>query len=168
MEVKATVQLTTKELFSFLMYNTYSTIASFIWVLLSIGGFVGFFYMLGMPNVNPLYLAVLLGIGLLFTVIQPIMLYFKAKKQIKKNEAINESLQYTFSKAGIGITQGELSAFCEWVEIMKVTSNKSIIMLYTNRMHAYIIPKKDVAEGLDELKQLIRENCDASYIKLWK
>lgn len=166
MEVKGTVKLTTKELYSFLMYNTYSTVTSFIWIILSIGAFVGFFYMLGMPNANPLYLAVLLCIGLLFTVVQPIMLYFKAKKQVKKNEAINASLQYTFSKAGIGITQGDLSAFCNWDEIVKVSSNKTLIMLYTSRMNAYIIPKTVFLKSLEELKGLIKENCDASYMKL--
>ncbi len=166
MEVKATVKLTTKELFSFLMYNTYSTVTSFIWIILSIGAFIGFFYMLGMPEANPVYLAVLLGIGLLFTVVQPIMLYFKAKKQVMKNEAINASLHYTFSKAGIGVAQGELSAFSNWDEIMKVTSNKTLIMLYTSRINAYIIPKASVGEALDDLKGLIKENCDAGYMKI--
>ena len=168
MEVKATVQLTVKELFGFLMQHTYSTVASFIGIVLSIGGFAGFFYMLGMPEVNPFYLGALFATGMLFTVVQPIMLYSKAKKQVKKNAETNQPLQYTISKTGIGVTQGELSAFSNWEEIVKVTSTKTLVMLYTSRIHAYVIPKKDVAEKLDEFKQLIQENCEAGYIKLWK
>ena len=49
---------------------------------------------------------------------------------------------------------------------MKVTSNKTLIMLYTSRINAYIIPKASVGEALDDLKGLIKENCDAGYMKI--
>ena len=92
MEVKAKVQLTTKEMYEFLMRHTYSSMSGFIGLVLSIGGFVGFFYMLGMPNASPLYLGALLLTGLLFTVIQPLMVLKNAKKQAKFYE--KESLEY--------------------------------------------------------------------------
>ncbi len=168
MEVKATVKLTAKELYGFLMHNTYSTFGSYIGVLLSLGSIVGFFYMLGMPDVNPAFLVALLVIGLLFTVVQPLMLYSKAKKQVKVNEAINASLEYNISKSGIKVTQGEQSAFTTWDEIVKVTSTKNLVMLYTSRVNAYVIPKKDLKEGISELKKIIQDNCNAGYIKLWK
>lgn len=168
MEVKATVKLTAKELYGFLMHNTYSTFGSYIGVLLSLGSIAGFFYMLGMPDVNPAFLVALLVIGLLFTVVQPLMLYSKAKKQVKVNEAINASLEYLISKSGIKVSQGEQSAFTTWDEIVKVTSTKNLVMLYTSRVNAYVIPKKDLKEGISELKKLIQDNCNAGYIKLWK
>ncbi len=168
MEVKATVKLTSKEVFGFLMHNTYSTVSSYLSILLSVAALVGFFYMYDKPNANPAFLVALIAIGLLFTVIQPMMLYFKAKKQIKKNEAINEALNYSISKSGIEVTQGEQSASTSWEEIVRITSTKNLIILYTNRVNAYVIPKNDVEGGLDTLKKIIRENCDAGYIKLWK
>lgn len=168
MEVRATVKLTAKELYGFLMHNTYSTFGSYIGVLLSLGSIAGFFYMLGMPDVNPAFLVALLVIGLLFTVVQPLMLYSKAKKQVKVNEAINASLEYLISKSGIKVSQGEQSAFTTWDEIVKVTSTKNLVMLYTSRVNAYVIPKNDLEDGLLELKKLIQENCNAGYIKLWK
>lgn len=167
MEVKAKVQLTAKELFGFLINHTYSSMTAFIGVILSIGGFVGFFYMLRMPNANPFYLGALFGTGLLFTVIQPLVIYFKAKKQVKNNDSVNEALEYTINKTGINVVQGERTGFSPWDEIVKVTSTKTLVMLYTSRVHAYVIPKDDVDE-LDVFKRLIQDNCIAGYIKLWK
>lgn len=167
MEVKATVKLTTNELFGFLINHTYATWTAFIGIVLSIGGFVGFFYMLGMPNANPFYLGALFATGLLFTVIQPLVIYSKAKKQVKKNEAVNEALEYTINKTGISVVQGERSGFSQWDEIVKVVSTKALVMLYTSRVHAYVIPKDDV-DDLDVFKRLIQDNCIAGYIKLWK
>ena len=168
MEVKAKVKLTTKELFGFLINHTYSSTSAFIGIILSIGGFVGFFYMLGMPGANPFYLGALFGTGLLFTVIQPLVIYFKAKKQVKKNDAVNEPLEYTISKEGINVVQGERTGYSPWDEIVKVTSTKTLVMLYTSRVHAYVIPKEDVGDKLDEFKRLIQDNCIAGYIKLWR
>ena len=54
------MKLTAKELYGFLMHNTYSTFGSYIGVLLSLGSIAGFFYMLGMPDVNPAFLVALL------------------------------------------------------------------------------------------------------------
>lgn len=167
MEVKAKVQLTTNELFGFLINHTYSTMTAFIGIILSIGGFVGFFYMLGMPDANPFYLGALFGTGLLFTVIQPLMIYFKAKKQVKKNNSVNAPLDYTINKTGINVVQGERTGFSEWDEIVKVVSTKTLVMLYTSKVHAYVIPKDDV-DDLDVFKRIIQDNCMAGYIKLWK
>lgn len=165
MEAKATVRLTANELFGFLIQHTYSTTTAFIGIILSIGGFIGFFYMLGMPNANPFYLGALFGTGLLFTVVQPTMIYFKSKKQVKKNAEIKDDLEYTINKSGVSVVQGERNGFSTWDEIVKVTSTKKLIMLYTSRVHAYVIPKDDV-DDLDQFKAIIRDNCYAGYIKL--
>ena len=83
MEVRATVRLTEKELFGFLMHHTYATISGAVGIILSLLGFVGFFYMLGVPDVNPVYLCALFVTGLLFTVVQPAMIYYKAKNRLR-------------------------------------------------------------------------------------
>lgn len=166
MEVKATVQLTAKQMFEFLMRHTYLTMGGFISVILSIGSIAGFCFMVTKPNASIMYLGALLIIGLLFTVIQPCMIYKRAKKQVKQSEAINKPLEYVISKKGIDISQGDNKAFSPWNEIIKITSTKRIVMFYTSRVNAYIIPKGQIEEQMDTLKTLVRENCKAGYIKL--
>lgn len=166
MEVKATVQLDAREMFGFLMHHTYSTSSGFIGLILSIGGFIGFFYMLRMPNAQPLFIAALFLTGLMFTVIQPVMTYFRAKKQVERNAAVNAPLEYTINKTGISVVQGDKSGFSNWDEIVRIESTKKLIMMYTGKVHAYVIPKDEFGDQMDVLKSLIRENCQAGYIKL--
>lgn len=164
MEVKAKVQLTTKEMYEFLMRHTYSSMSGFIGLILSIGGFVGFFYMLGMPDASLLYLGALLLTGLLFTVVQPLMVLKNAKKQAKFYE--KESLEYIISKKGIDVRQGDKTGFSSWDDITKITSSKNIIVMYTTRVHAYVIPRTAIGDQADTLKTIVRECSNAKYIKL--
>lgn len=167
MEVKATVKLDAKELYAFLMHHIYSSTTGFIGILLSIGGFIGFFYMIQMEGANPLFVGALFMTGLMFTVVQPIMTYSKAKKQEKRNEEeCPESLLYVITKQGINVTQGEKKGFSTWDEIVRIESTKNLIMLYTGKVHAYVIPKDEIGDQMDVLKALIRENCMAGYIKI--
>lgn len=166
MEVKVKVQLTTKEMFEFLMRHTYFSISGIIGLLLSLAAFAGFFYALTVPGVSNMYLVALLLIGLLFTVIQPWMIYSKAKSQVKRSEAINKPLEYTINKSGIDIKQDNQTASGNWDSIYKICSTKNLIMLYTGRMHAYILPKKDIGEQMEDLRTIVKENCTAGYIKM--
>lgn len=164
MEVKAKVQLTTKEMYEFLMRHTYSSMSGFIGLILSIGGFIGFFYMLRMPNASPLYLGALLVTGLLFTVVQPLMVLKNAKKQAKLYE--EDALEYVISKKGIDVKQGDRTGFSKWDDVTKITSSKNIIIMYTTRVHAYVIPRAALGDQTDVLKTIVRECSTAKYIKL--
>lgn len=164
MEVKAKVQLTTKEMYEFLMRHTYSSMSGFIGLILSIGGFIGFFYMLRMPNASPVYLGALLVTGLLFTVVQPLMVLKNAKKQAKLYE--EDALEYVISKKGIDVKQGDKTGFSKWDDVTKITSSKNIIIMYTTRVHAYVIPRAALGDQTDVLKTIVRECSTAKYIKL--
>ena len=75
MEVKASVRLTTKQLNEFLMRHTYFCFGGVVGFLFSIGGFTGFALVVNEENISAAYLGVLFGIGLLFTVIQPLIVF---------------------------------------------------------------------------------------------
>lgn len=164
MEVKASVQLTVKQMYEFLMLHTYSTTSGLIGLVLSIGGYIGFFYMLQMEGANPMYIAMLFATGMLFTVVQPFMIYRNAKKQVKAYE--EAPMEYTVSKRGIDVKQSEKTGFSSWDEITKVTSTKRLVMFYTSRVHAYVIPKEDIGDQMDTLKAVVKENCYAGFIKI--
>ena len=166
MEVKATVQLTAKQMFEFLMHHTYSSMNGIIGGILSILGYAGFVYMLFVPDVSEVYLVALLFIGLLFTVIQPLMIYSRSKRQVKTNESINKPFEYVISQRGVDISQDGQKGFTPWEEIIKITSSRNNIMFYTSRVHAYVFPKQEIGQKMEELKTLVRENSTARYIKI--
>lgn len=164
MEVKASVQLSTKQLYEFLMRHTYYSFAGVIGLLLSIGGFVGFFILLPNKQISAMYLGTLFGIGLLFTVIQPIIVYRNARKQSKVYKEY--PLYYTFSERGIEVEQDDAKGSNEWDNIFKIVSTKRLIIIYTSSVHAYVIPRETLKDNIEEFKEIVKTYCQASYINI--
>ena len=166
MEIKLKIQLTVKELFNFLVAHTYSSFSGYVGVVLSICALIGFGYSVDNPNMDIAYKFVLLLTGLMFTVIQPAMLYSKAKKQVKQNESINKPLEYTISHSGIRVAcDGEYADY-KWEQVMKINSTKVNVLIYVNRIRAFVLPKRELGPYMEDFKKLVGEKCTASYIKL--
>ncbi|MBE5940599.1 MAG: YcxB family protein [Lachnospiraceae bacterium] len=167
MEVKIEAKLTQKEMFSFLMKHSYSSFGGFVGVLLSICAFIGFFTYLPNPNIQVAYKLVLLLTGLLFTVIQPLMLYQKAGKQIKKNTSFANAITYVFNERLIEVSQDEAKISFEWNEITKVTTTKKLVIIYLGKVRAFVLPKSAIGDRLNDLEDLIRKYSAATLIH-WK
>lgn len=166
MEIKLKIQLTVKELFNFLISHTYSSFSGYVGVILSICAMIGFFYSVNNPNMNIAYKFVLLLTGLMFMVIQPLMLYSKAKSQVKKNEAINKPLEYTITYSGIRVAcDGEYADY-QWEQVMKISSTKVNVLIYMNKIRAFVIPKRELEPYMEEFKKIVREKCMASSINI--
>ena len=166
MEIKLKIQVTVSELFDFLINHTYSSFSGYVGIILSICAIIGFGYSVNNEVMNPAYKFALLFTGLLFTVIQPVMLYFKARKQVKQNEAINKPLEYLINADGIKVSCGEESVDYSWNDVMRITSTKKSVIIYVNRFRAFVLPKRDIGEQLDTLKTLVRDRCMAASIKI--
>ena len=163
MEIKLSVNLTAKEMFNFMMKHTYSSMSGYIGLILSACALVGFVMTVANPQVNLAYKIVLLITALLFTVIQPLTLYKKSKKQIEQNENINKPMEYKFTDALIQISQAEEHVEYEWNQVIKVNSSKLCIFLYVSKYRAFIIPRR-VFEGdeMEQLRDMIRKNATSA------
>lgn len=160
MEVKVSVKITAKDMFDFMIKHTYSTFSGYVGVIISICAFLGFVALVDNEAVSLSYKLVLLATSLMFTVIQPLMLYSKSKKQVEKNENINKPLEYTIDSSRIHITQGEDSAEYTWDQVLKITSTKNCIFLYVSKYRSFILPKRLFEEnGLETLRELARKNA---------
>lgn len=166
MEVKIDVKLSKNDMFSFLMKHTYSSFGGYIGVALSLCALMGFFYTLKMPQVTMTYRAVLVFTALLFTVIQPAMLYYKACKQIKRNTSFAKPITYRFNSSLIEISQDEDKISFEWADVTKVTSNKKLVIIYIGRMRAFVLPLSDIGAEYENLKTLIKKCSAATSIHL--
>lgn len=161
MEVKVEVKLTKKEMFNFLLRHNYTTFGGICGIVLSIGALVMFFLNLGNEKMSVSYKVALIAVALLFTVVQPIMLYFKAATQIKNSDAINKPMVYEFNKTCVTITQGEDSVTNKYEDITKVISTKVSVIIYVSKYRAFIIPKASIGEDFETLKDLLVANVKA-------
>lgn len=99
----------------------------------------------------------LIIIGLIFPVVQPIMLWSKAKAQVRKNKSINDTLHYTINDDGIIVSQGEQEARVKWYEIRKTVVVKDAIYVYMSPVRAFIFTKKQCGKDFQELVRNVQE-----------
>ena len=95
-------------------------------------------------------------LALLFTVINPVSLLYKAARQIKRTPMFSKPLEYRFDSKGFSVSQEGSSDSAEWGAVIMLRETGKSIILYMGAAHAMVLPKREIGEQLSELKTLIR------------
>ncbi len=116
-EVKVTVTVTAKDLFWFMLQHTYRSIGGVLSLLFSLAAFGMLLYCF--DSVDFPYQVVLIISALLFTVINPLLLFLRSVKQVKKNVGFSVPIEYIFTKKGFTMHQGEQKADALWSDLWR-------------------------------------------------
>lgn len=144
MQTEFKVNITVKDIFSFLINNTYRKLTGVIWIVFSIAVLVIAIYTWGDVKIaNSILLIVM---SLLYTVVNPIMLYLKAKAQVKNNDYFNDELIYRTNSKGITVCQGTESTTVKWDEMWKAVKYGGIVVVYVTTIRAFILPIRCIGE----------------------
>lgn len=153
-----------KSMFEFMVNHTYKSVMGIVGVLISLLAVVAL--IVYGKNYDLTKKLLFIFIALLFTVINPISLYFKSKKQVKMNDSFQHPLCYTFTANGIDVKQGEQSLHINWEDIIKIVSTKNLVVIYLSAINAFIFPKEQIGEEFDEFKQIITENMQGRKVSI--
>jgi len=157
-EIDFNVTLRVKDLFVFTMRHTYCSISGVFSLLISFGCL--FICLWNLKHFETTTVMALLFIALLFTVIQPLMLYGKCRVQIRKSDSINQSLHYTLSEEGITVRQADQEAEVKWYDVRKVIQAKSGLYLYMSPVRAFIFPKEQCAGKYEAIRSAVMEQAE--------
>lgn len=161
--IEFTVTMKTKYLFEFLYINSYSGFRGIINYGFSAVAIVALCFGYGD---KPLNLIALLLLASLFTIIDPLMLLFKAWRQIKLSPAFKQPVKYTFTEKNIILSQGEESQEAGWELVLLAKEAVGSIYLFTGNNNAVILPKEFYADKVNNLKKLIKAVCPDAAAKL--
>lgn len=96
----------------------------------------------------------LLFVGcLLIPVIQPVGVYLKAKAQVA---VIPQGTELTFNEDGIHVTLGEEREFIRWNKVKGVRKEGSMIIIYTDASHGYMLTKRVLGKERNAFYQHVR------------
>lgn len=157
--VTVEVGLTKKEMYNFLLRHNYCSTGGVCGIILSLGAIVLAALNINNPQMNFAYKVALIFVGLLFTVIQPVMLYVKAASQVKKNASVNKPLKYTFTEKDFSIAVDDEQVTQSYEDIVKVVSTKISVIVYINRYRAFILPKSALGKNIEQLKKIFVDNA---------
>lgn len=161
--IEFTVTMKTKYLFEFLYINSYSGFRGVINYGFSAVAIVALCFGYGD---KPLNLVALLILASLFTIIDPLMLLFKAWRQLKLSPAFKEPVKYTLSAECFTLTQGEESQNAGWELVLLAKEAKGSIFLFTGNNNAVILPKEFYKEKVNDVKKLLKKVCPDASAKL--
>ncbi len=156
MKVEFKVKLTIKEMFSFLINNAYRKPMGVIMFLFGIGCFVVAGITCKQMELQSTLLLILLGS--IYTIIQPIMLWKNAGRQIAGNPVYKEELSYSFDDKGITVSQGENITSKGWDECYKAADYGKIVVIYITVNNGIILPKTAIGEQYGEFVKLVGEH----------
>lgn len=149
MEKEIEIQMSWKVLYDYMLYHTYTSVAGILGTIVGILLIVAFFLQNGF-----IYL---IGGGVLIGYL-PWSLFLRSKQQMLATKSFQKPLQYTLNKTGIKVSQDGMSEMQSWDDMVKAISTYSSIIIYTSRIKATILPKKQLGSDLADVIHIISVN----------
>jgi hypothetical protein len=150
------VKMSIKALFGFQLRQMYTGITGWIFIIIAL-------LMAGLYFYNGNVGALIGGAIVLFYV--PWSLFLKSFKQIKLNPIFKKPIRYIVDDEGIHVVQDFQTDQITWEQLHKVVKSRQSVLIFSSRVNAFIIPRKDLGEKIDELMAIIKENMAKEKVK---
>ena len=137
--ITAEVFVTEKDLFGFLLYYSYARISGIISFAFSILCLIMFVVNLATGN-NSSSLILLIG-GSMYTLITPITMKLKAKKQISSNPSYKKPFIFKFRNEKLSIVQGDNKVDYKWKKLYRIEETKKLLLLFVSKKIAFVVHK---------------------------
>ena len=113
---------------------------------------------------------IMLIFGLFFTVIYPLYLLGKAAMMMFGSRKNKSSTEYHIADRGIKVRQDreEANLDLNWGDIFFMHETKGMIYLYMTPKMALMLPKKQIKNDEESIKELIKKNMEPKRCKFLK
>lgn len=167
MSINLDIKITEKNLFRFNMNQAYKGTQGVLSIVLPLLVFA--YAVTSFGDVSIGSTLVYVGLGIVFLVYVPVSLWMRSKKVVQDpNNALSKVLHYDFSEEGIRVSVEEESVEFKWENVFQMKTSGDLLLIYTNRINAYILPLEQVGEKYDALSQLAHAKLEKYRIKMYK
>lgn len=102
------------------------------------------------------YLKGLLILGLsLFTVIQPLLIYRRAKRQVG---GMYKDMEIGFDELGVHVKSGKEKSTVRWKKMKGIVKHPTLLVIYTSSNRGYILNNKVLGKHRDALYEYVTSN----------
>ena len=165
MKVVLDIKLDAKDLFRFNMQQAYRGMQGILSIILPILVFAYAVTSYGEVSIGSTLVYV--GLGIVFLVYVPVSLWLRVNKIVKdENNALSKVLHYEFEEEVIRVSVGEESVEFKWENIFQMKTSGPLLLVYTNRINAYVLPLEQVGDRYEELSKLAHEKLEKYRIKM--
>lgn len=94
---------------------------------------------------------------LLFTVVQPLSVYTRSKKQLR---GLPKDLEIEFDEAGLHVTTGGQNADIRWNKIRSIVKEYNMIAIFSDARHGYMIAYRTLGEQKEEFLAFLESRME--------
>lgn len=156
--VQVSVGMKVGYMYSFLMQHTHRSFKGIFGVCISVSALVAFALSFDGSG-DTTRRVILLIIGLLFTVVNPIILLIKAQQQVLLSPVYKNPLTYRFTEDAMTVSQGEQEQSLAWNAILEVRKTASVLIIYTAKNSASILAYQEMGENRQAVEEMIARGC---------
>lgn len=153
--ISFSVQMTVKDVYRFNMYHVYHSASGLVGLLLSLLALCNL--IISFDSLTDQGKTIMTIVALWFTVLEPIMVYSRAKKQVKKITSYHKPLHYKIDEQGITVSQDEESQRMEWNRLRRIVKTRQQILVYSSRVHAFIFPRVAWQDQEKKIQNLLKK-----------
>ncbi|MBQ8518133.1 MAG: YcxB family protein [Agathobacter sp.] len=165
MKVTLDIKIDAKDLYKFNMMQAYRGMQGILSIVLPILVFAYAVTSYGEVSIGSTLLYV--GMGIVFLVYVPGSLWMRVNKVVKdENNALSKMLHYEFEEDVIRVSVEEESVEFKWENIFQMKTSGKLLLVYTNRINAYILPLEQVGDKYAELSKLAHAKLEKYRIKM--
>lgn len=165
MKIELDIKITAKDLFNFNIRQAYKGIQGFLSILLPVLAFS--YAITSIGQVEVIYTLLYFALGALFLLYVPLSLWKRANKVVNDpNNALSKTLHYEFEEEVIRVSVEEENVEFKWENIYMMKTSGKLLLVYTNRINAYILPKEQLGEKYNKLSELAHSKLEKHRIKM--
>lgn len=153
-EYRFQVKLAVKDFWQFSMYHATKGTVGLFGVIFTVAAL--FLLVTKWAEVDTSYRILLVVCAALFPIWQPGVLYWKARKQAAL-PVMQIPLTLQFDESGLTVQQKEETAVFAWDQIFRVVELPHLLVLYTDSIHAYLLPDAALGEEKEGFLAMIEE-----------
>ncbi|MCR5580914.1 MAG: YcxB family protein [Pseudobutyrivibrio sp.] len=163
--IKFSVQISEDDLYKYNLHHAYTStqgIFSIVLFVLLIAVWV-----LKFPDLSPVYKVAYPLVAVIFLFYIPMNLKLRVKSQMTQ-EVFMHPLNYELTDTGVIVSSPAADEPSElpWEYIYKISTWKGYLLIYSNRVNAYIVPIKDIEGQYDEVIAYIQSHVEDYRLKL--
>lgn len=164
-EITFSVKIKEEDLYRYNIHHAYTSTQGIFSIVLFV--LLVAVWILRFSVLSPIYRVAYPLVAIVFLLYIPMTLKMRAKAQMAQ-EVFMHPLTYRFTDTGIVVSSpvSEEDSELPWEYIYKISTWKDYLLIYSNRINAYIIPKEDIANQYEDAVAYIKTHVEDYKIQI--